>query len=241
MICGNLPGYHVLLSARRFAVKKSFLVLCVITAGALAACSNPSADWQKANQANTVAAYQQFIQQHPNDARVAQARNRINALTDEQAWTAAQNANTLDGYQQYLQQQPNGMHAADAQDKINSLQSDAAWQTATSTNTAAGYQEFLQKYPNSPHAADAQEALKKLTGFQALLYSTRSQKTADKLAQSLKSKYGNELQDVVVVPPTGKSKSIEVRSAPMTEDDAKTACSKLKKVHQRCTVVKSAS
>ncbi|HEY7890475.1 MAG TPA: hypothetical protein VIC29_19805 [Steroidobacteraceae bacterium] len=222
-------------------MKKSFLVLCVITAGALAACSNPSADWQKANQANTVGAYQQFIQQHPNDARVAQARNRIGALNDEQAWTAAQSANTLDAYQQYLQQQPNGMHAADAQDKVNSLQADAAWQTATSANTAAGYQDFLQKYPNSPHASDAQDAMKKLTGYQALLYSTHSQKLANKMAQSLKSKYGNELQDVVVVPPTGKSKTIEVRSAPMAESDAKTACTKLKKAHQHCTVVKSAS
>jgi len=79
-------------------VKKSFLVLCVIMAGMLAACSSPNADWQKANQQNTVAAYQQFIQQHPSDARVEQARNRINALNDEQAWNTAKNANTLDAY-----------------------------------------------------------------------------------------------------------------------------------------------
>jgi outer membrane protein assembly factor BamD (BamD/ComL family) len=222
-------------------VKKSFLVLCVITAGALAACSNPTADWQKANTQNTVAAYQQFIQQHPNDARVAQARNRINALNDEAAWNTAQNANTADAYQQYLQQEPNGMHAADAQDKINGLQEAAAWQNAQSTKTAAAYQEFLQKYPNSPHAADAQEALKSLTGYQVLLASTRSKTLADKLAQRLKEKYGNELQDVVIVPPTGKSKTLEVRSAPMTEDDAKTACAKLKKAHQHCSVVKSAA
>ena len=155
-------------------MKKSFLVLCLITAGALAACSNPNADWQKANQQNTVAAYQQFIQQHPNDARVPQARNRIDALNDEQAWTTAKNANTLDAYQQYLQQEPNGMHATDAQDKVNALQADAAWQNAQSTNTAAGYQDFLQKYPNASQAAQAQDALKKLTGFQALLASTRS-------------------------------------------------------------------
>jgi outer membrane protein assembly factor BamD (BamD/ComL family) len=223
------------------AVKKSFLVLCVITAVALAACSNPNADWQKANQQNTVTAYQQFIQQHPNDARVQQARNRINALNDEQAWDTAKSANTLDAYQQYLQQQPNGMHAADAQDKINSLQQDAAWQNAQSTNTAAAYQDFLQKYPSSPHAADAQDALKKLTGYQVELASTRSKTLADKMAKRLKDKFGSDLQDVVVVPPTGKSKSIQIRSAPMTESDAKAACAKLKKAHQRCEVVKSVS
>lgn len=222
-------------------MKKSFLVLCVITAGMLAACSSPNADWQKATQQNSVAAYQQFIQQHPNDARAEQARNRINALQDEQAWNTAKSANTLDSYQQYLQQEPNGMHAADAQDKVNGLQQAAAWQTAQNTNTAQGYQDFLSKYPNAPQASDAQAALKKLTGFQLLLASTRSKTLADKMAQRLKSKYGNEVQDVVVVPPTGKSKTLEVRSAPMSESDAKAACAKLKKAHQRCTVVKSAS
>ena len=188
-----------------------------------------------------MAAYQQFIQQHPNDARVAQARSRINALNDEQAWTVAQNANTAEAYQQYLQQQPNGMHAADAQDKISGLQQSAAWQSAKSTNTAAAYQEFLQKYPNSPQAAQAQDALKDLTGYQALLASTRSKTLADKLAKRLKDKFGSDLQDVVVVPPTGKSKTLEVRSAPMTESDAKAACAKLKKAHQHCEVVKSAA
>ncbi|HEX5206999.1 MAG TPA: SPOR domain-containing protein [Steroidobacteraceae bacterium] len=222
-------------------MKKSFLVLCVISAGALVACSSPNADWQKANQQNSVAAYQQFIQQHPNDARVEQARNRINALKDEQAWATAQSANTLDGYQQYLQQEPNGMHAADAQDKVTGLQQDAAWQTAQSTNTAAGYQDFLTKYPNAPTADQAREALKKLTGYQVRLASVRSKTAADKLAQHLKDKFGSDLQDVVVVPPSGKSKSSEIRSAPMTESDAKAACAKLKKAHQHCEVVKSVS
>lgn len=219
-------------------MKKSFLVLCVITAGALAACSSPNADWQKATQQNTVTAYQQFIKEHPSDTRVEQARNRINALKDEQAWAAAKSANTLDAYQQYMQQEPNGMHAADAQDKVNSLQQTAAWQNAQSTNTAQGYQDFLQKYPNAPQASDAQAALKKLTGYQALLATAHTKAYADKVAKALKSKYGNELQDVVVVP---QGKMLQVRSAPMTESDAKTACEKLRKAHQRCEVVKSAS
>ncbi|MGH8316513.1 MAG: tetratricopeptide repeat protein [Steroidobacteraceae bacterium] len=222
-------------------MKKSFLVLCVVAAGALAACSNPTADWQKATQQNTVAAYQQFIKQHPSDARAPQARNRIDALKDEQAWATAQSANTLDAYQTYLQQEPSGMHAADAQDKINSLQADAAWANAQSTNTAAAYQDFLQKYPNASEAAQAQDALKHLTGYQALLASTRSKTLADKLAQRLKTKFGSDLQDVVVVPPSGHSKLLEVRSAPMTESDAKTACAKLRKAHQHCEVVKSVS
>ena len=219
-------------------MKKSFLVLCVITAGALAACSSPNADWQKATQQNTVVAYQQFIKEHPSDARVEQARNRINALKDEQAWSTAKSADTLDAYQQYLQQEPNGMHAADAQDKVNSLQQSAAWQAAQSTNTAEGYQDFVSKYPNAPQADQAKAALKKLTGFQALLAVVHTQAYGDKLAKTLKSKFGNELQDVVIVP---HGKLFEVRSAPMTEAQAKAACAKLRKAHYRCDVEKSVS
>ena len=220
------------------AVKKSFLVLCVITAGALAACSSPNADWQKATQQNTVVAYQSFIKEHPSDARVEQARNRINALTDEQAWSAAKSADTLDAYQQYLQQEPNGMHAADAQDKVNGLQQSAAWQTAQSTNTAEGYQGFLSQYPNAPQDDQAKAALKNLTGYQALLAVAHTKAYADKLAKTLSSKFGNELQDVVVVP---HGKQFELRSAPMTESQVKTACEKLRKAHYRCDVAKSVS
>lgn len=133
------------------------------------------------------------------------------------------------------------MHAADAQDKVNSLQQDAAWQSAQSTNTAAAYQDFLTKYPNASQADQARDALQKLTGYQVKLASTRSKALADKLAKRLKDKFGSELQDVVVVPPAGKSKMTEVRSAPMTEDDAKAACAKLRKAHQSCEVVKSVS
>lgn len=220
-------------------MKKSLIVLCALTAGALVACSSPNADWQKADQQGTIAAYQQFIQEHPSDPRVEQARNRINALKDEQAWTAAQNANTLDAYQQYLQQEPSGMHAADAQDKVTGLQQSAAWQSAQSAGTAAAYQSFLQQYPNAPQADQARDALQKLTGYQVELGSYRSKALADKVATRLKAKFGDELQDVVVVPPSGKSKANEVRSAPMAEADAKAACEKLRKAHQRCEVVKS--
>lgn len=217
-------------------MKKSLLlVLCVVAAGVLVACSSPNADWQKASSQGTVAAYQTFIQEHPNDPRAQQARNRISALKDEKAWAGAKSANTLSGYQDYLQQFPQGMHAAEAQDTVNSMQESADWQSAQSAGTAQALQDFLQKYPNAPQAQQAMHQLDKLTGYQAELGAFRSKTLANKVAARLKAKFGSELQDVTVVTSHGLHRVV---SAPMTEADAKAACMKLHKARQRCTVIK---
>jgi hypothetical protein len=218
------------------AVKKNLLlVLCVVATGALVACSSPNADWQKASSQGTVAAYQKFIQEHPNDPRAQQARDRISALNDEKAWAGAKSSDTLAAYQDYLQQFPNGMHAAEAQDKVNSMQEASDWQNAQSTGTAQAYQDFLQKYPNAPQAQQAQTELNKLTGYQAELGAFRSKPLADKVAAELKAKFASELQDVTVVSAHGLNRVV---SAPMTEKDAKAACLKLHKARQRCEVIK---
>ena len=62
---------------------------------------------------------------------------------------------------------------------------------------------------------------------------------SQQISDALQDKFGKDLQSVVVVPPSGKSKIYHVASAGMTEDQAKAACQSLKKQHQRCEVVKS--
>ncbi len=205
---------------------------------ALAACSSPNADWNKASAQNTVAAYQRFIQRHPDDARVQQARNRIDTLKDEQAWGAAKSAATVDAYQQYLQRYPDGAHAADAQSGITTLEQSSAWQSAQSAGTVSAYQAFLQNYPNAPQASQAQAQIDKLAGFQVLLGTYGSPAAAQSAAKQLKAKFAATLADVLVLPPQGKSKLTEVRSAQMSRSAAQSACAKLRKAHQRCSVVK---
>lgn len=205
---------------------------------ALAACSSPNADWNKASAQNTVAAYQAFIQRHPDDARVQQARNRIDTLKDRQAWDAAKSAGTVEGYQQYLQQYPDGAHAADAQSGITTLKQSGAWQSAQSAGTVSAYQAFLQNYPNAPQAGEAQAQIDKLAGFQVLLGTYGSPAAAQSAAKQLKAKFAGTLADVVVLPPQGKSKLTEVRSAQMSRSAAQAACVKVRRAHQRCSVVK---
>ena len=211
---------------------------CILAAAALAACSSPNADWQKASSQGTVAAYQHFIERHPGDPRVQQARNRIDALKDEQAWGSAKSAGTLAAYQQYLQQFPNGAHVAEAQSGITGLEQASAWQSAQSAGTVAAYQSFLQNFPNAPQAAQAQTEVNKLAGFQAELGRYASASAAAAAAKRLKAKFAGVLADVVVVPPSTKGKPSSVRSSQMSRADAEAACAAVRKAHQSCSVVK---
>ncbi len=215
-----------------------FYAVCILAAVTLAACSSPNADWNKASAQNTVAAYQGFIRHHPGDPRVEQARNRIDALRDAQAWDTAQSAANVEAYQHYLQRYPDGAHAAAAQSSITKLKQSAAWQSAQSADTAAAYQSFLQDYPDAPQAAQAQAEMDKLAGYQVLFGRYRSSAVAQAAAKRLKAKFSGVVADVVVLPPADKSKLSEVRSSQMSQSAAQTACLKMRRAHQPCSVVK---
>lgn len=218
----------------RTGLAAAFLALLLI------ACSSNEADWQQATTANTIGAYQDFLKQHPNGQHADEARSRIRSIEDDQAWVAAINSNTQQSFEQYLHNHPNGSHAQEARDRITGFDRAAAWKTAQSEGTPAAIQAFLQKYPNGPESEEARAQLQKLQNdFQVQLASYRSRKSADRDAARMKRRFGDLLHDVVVVPSTSTDKLNHVRSASMSEADAKAACAQLKKKHQRCEVVKS--
>lgn len=219
----------------RFGLPAALLGLFLI------ACSSSEADWQQATTANTIGSYQDFLKQHPNGQHADEARSRIRNIEDDQAWLAAVNADTQQGFEQYLHNKPNGAHAQEARDRITGFERAAAWKTAQSEATPAAIQAFLQKYPTGPESDEARAALQKLQNdYQVQLAAYRSRKSADRDAARLKRRYGDILHDVVVVPATPSDKLNHIRSAPMSEADAKAACAQLKKKHQRCEVVKNA-
>lgn len=85
------------MSARRL-IFPEFLCCAVL----LAACGSAKYEWSQANNLNTIAAYQEFLTNYPNDLHAADAKKRIAELKDAQAWNAAQVASSVEGYQQYL-------------------------------------------------------------------------------------------------------------------------------------------
>jgi SPOR domain len=214
-------------------------VTLVLLAGAtLWACSSAQEDWNKANTANTVAAYQEYLKKHPTGDHSTEASDRIHSLQDDDAWSQAKQANTQDAYQDYLQKQPTGSHVKDAQDAITGLQRASDWKTAESTGTVAALQDFLKKYPTGAEADEAKAKLSALNGYRVRLAAVKTEKQAQQVRDHLQAKYGNILHDVVVAP-ASSGKGYGVTSAPMTQSEADSACGELKKAHQSCEVVKS--
>jgi cell division septation protein DedD len=229
-----------LIPFKELAVKTIHTVPLLILPALLIACNSAQSDWNKADTANTTAAFQDFLNQHPNDTHAQEARDRLQKIEDGLAWQDAQKSNTLDAYQQYLQKEPNGAHVEDAHTQVTTLERAAAWKTAQSANTESALQGFLQKYSQGSEVDQAREQLKKLQaeGYRVQLASFKDEKQAEKSRDSLKARFSSELHDVVIVPPNGSEKLERVESGPMTEADAKSACTKLKKDHQHCEVVK---
>jgi hypothetical protein len=204
---------------------------------ALVACSSAQSDWQQANAADTVAAYQAFLDKHPNTTQSVVARDRIHAVLDGQAWARAQQSNTVLAFQQYLQEQPAGVHLAEARDRIADSERMMAWTAASSADTPEALEAFLEKYPQGPEADQAKAKLGQLTGYRVQLAAYRSEKQAEKTRDRMQDKYGDVLGSVVIVP--GATANVHVvRSAPMGESEANYACAKLKKAHQSCEVIK---
>jgi len=89
-------------------------------------------DYQAAERANTVVAFDDYLRLHPDGAHAREARAHLAVLVEEREWQRARSADTADAYQQYLRGYPDGQHAHDAQAAIANLKL-----AATPTNEAA--------------------------------------------------------------------------------------------------------
>ncbi len=187
-------------------MNRSWITFVLATSIILCGCSSAETDWNKTTAADTVAAYQQFLSNHPTGQHSVEAADRIHALQDEQAWTQAKQTNSAEAYRDYLQQHPAGTHMKEAQEAQTEAQRAADWAEAQRKGTVASLQDFLTKYPTSAEADQARAKLSALSGCKVELASAKTQKRAEKEREHLRTKYGNILHDVVVVPAnSGKS------------------------------------
>jgi len=212
---------------------------CLISVLGLAACSSAQRDWQQSNASDTVSAYQEFLQQHPNTPESVEARNRIRTLRDEEAWTRARQVNTVQSYQSYIQEQPSGIHMAEAKDNIASSERATGWLAVSATDTPESLEGFLQKYPDGPEADKAKARLAQLTGFRVQLATFHSEQQAEKTRDKLQGKYGDVLGRVIVTD-TGSNLHV-LQSATMGQGEANNACAKLRRDHLTCEVIRESN
>jgi hypothetical protein len=208
----------------------------VCVAAVLSACNLiADSDWHKATLANTTAAYETFLREHPTNKHADNARGRILALRDEHAWRAAQASNSTAGYEGYLKAESGGVHVGEAKYQITALQRAEAWKAIEGNPTAASLQAFLVLYPQG---RESNEARAKLNEFYRLdLAATRSAAAAERKRAELAGRFGKELSDIAVVAPKAPGSEFRVVSGLMSQPAASSACATLERAHQSCKMI----
>lgn len=128
----------------------------------IAACSNPESDWKKAEAENTEAAYQAFLDRHPEGEWAQKAQSQLDSIKDTRDWENAQSADAIEAYNNYLLAHPTGAHMGEARQRISDLETEAAWQTAQSAGSREAIEDFLIRYADAPQAEQARARLAEL-------------------------------------------------------------------------------
>lgn len=235
----------------------------MVIAAALAACSNPEDDFRAAGQADTEAAWREFLSQHPDSALAGQARLRLDDLREQQDWAAARQSQTPEALRAYLQAHPMGPNADAALEQLLDLERRFIWQSATRTATREAFENFLLQYPDAPEAPEARQRIAALTepaparskasnvrfaaAAKASTGSTRVQfgafSTRERALQQrtlLQSKFSQLLPGTITVdaPVSGsKDQLYRLRSAPTSDAQARSTCATLKQQGQACMIV----
>jgi hypothetical protein len=111
-------------------------------------------DWKKADTANTVEAFEDYLLAHPDGKYAVQAGERI----DDLDWQEAQAADKVGALEGYLQGHSDGRHAVQARERIEELN----WRQAQAANTIAAYRQYVASYPAGRFVPQAEETIASL-------------------------------------------------------------------------------
>jgi hypothetical protein len=178
----------------------------------LVACSGERRDWRSAEAADTVEAYGQFIERHPESERVGPARARLEQLAEEREWQRASTANTPASYRAFLAQHSNGKWAGEARIRLESF--------------ALGPSEEVVPEPE---------------GFGVQLGAFSSEEAAHAEWARLQARHGPELDglkpQVARAASTPGATVYRLQTSVGPEADARAICEVLSQASQPCVVV----
>ena len=218
----------------------------------LASCSNQDKAWELAQRDDNSEAYLRFLAKYPDGEFADQARQRMAELKELKAWERAQFRDREDNYQRFLSEYPHSEYAAAARERLYELRRDAAWGTASDSGDIAALEAFLAVYPDAPQAPEARELIAGLTpepepeppperpgNFRLQLGAFRTPAAAEREVRRLADRYLALLKGPIRIQTpaeTGGSRFL-LKSVPMSMQEARETCRKLKQDRQDCFVV----
>ena len=126
-------------------------LVVIVALISLYGCSREAQDWETAQSANSIEAYQAYIEQYAE----GEFRPEAEALIESLRFANAEEENTTEALDAFLAYHPEGKNAAAARQRIEEI----LLNEAEEANTIAGYQAFLDLYTEGPSADRARELL----------------------------------------------------------------------------------
>lgn len=139
-----------------FMTLLAFLLALVILYGC-----NATRPFEAASSANTIQAYETFLEKHPKSKYADEASSNLKLLYEDKDWNDARVANTVTDYKAFLVKYPSGRYVSQAEAGIATL-IDQEWTMTLNSNTIVAYEVFNAKYPDSKYVTDAKKRIRDL-------------------------------------------------------------------------------
>jgi len=247
---------------RLISITATSLIIIALLAG----CDTREKDWEAARQADSIAAYEEFLEQHPDGEYTDTARERIAGLRQQEAWDSARDADSVEAYQAFLDEHPDSEQAAQADARISDLKRADRWAQLRNSTEIAQLEAFVRRYRNSEEAAQARERIAQLEAeaeaeaeararaeaearaaaeaarqgdYRVQLAAFRSEGPASAGAQRIQERYASLLGDanIEVVAPEQGSSFFRLVTSRLGAEEARSLCGSLKEQGQDCLVV----
>jgi len=244
----------------------SITATSLIVTALLAGCDTREKDWEAARQADSIAAYEEFLEQHPDGEYTDAARERIAGIREQNAWDSARDADSVEAYQAFLDEYPDSEHAAQADGRIDDLKRAERWAQLRNSTEIAQLEAFARRYRDSDEAAQARERIAQLEAeaeaeaeararaeaearaaaeaaskgdYRVQLAAYRSEDPARAGAQRIQERFASLLGDttIEVVSPEQGSSFFRLLTSRLGDEEARNLCASLKEQGQDCLVV----
>jgi hypothetical protein len=217
------------------------ILMSVALLASASGCSHEQSDWHSAQAANTIEAYEAFINAHPKSARAADAQAQIAQLTEARDWERASTIDTADAYRQFLAQHPQGKSAQEARIRIENFgMSNPGAPGGSAAPPAAPAPAAAAPAPAKAPAAAAAPESAGGGHYSVQLGAFTTQAKAQSQWQRLNARFGAKLRGTEPDIEQGKNahgkRIYRLKARPLTEARARALCAALRKRGQACVV-----
>jgi hypothetical protein len=232
------------------------IVLVVLASG----CDRQEAAWQEAKEADTIAAYQAYVEAHGDGPQADEAEQRIRALQAADLWKEIREAETVEAYERFLKRFPDSQEAEEARARIAELERQNEWAGLRTSSDIDALRAFAERYHDYPLGEEARQRIGELEEAeareQARLEEERQRRLAEEATRThrvqvaaLRSEEqardgAGRLEERLAATLGEIGLEIEesgrfylIRTEPLTEPDARSLCERLQDQNQECFVV----